>query len=258
MGIALITGASAGLGAEFAKLFTDDGHTVILVARRLDRLNNIASALRMINAKTKVHVIEQNLAKPGAGAELFAKVRLLGLPIDFLVNNAGFGTNGKFWEIDLHKEMELIDLNMRSLVELTHLFLPQMIAQGSGKIMNVGSVAGFQPGPYMANYFASKAYVNSFSEALSEELRGTGVTCTVLAPGATATEFAAVAGLEKSRLFTSGVASSLSVVREGYRGMMSGKTVVITGWMNQILVQALRISPRSLVRKIAGFLNQAK
>lgn len=259
MGIALITGASAGLGSEFAKLFTDDGHTVILVARRLDRLNEIASALKMINAKTKVYTIEQDLGRPGAGAELFAKVRDLGLPpVDFLVNNAGFGTSGKHWEIPLSRELELLDLNVRTLVELTHLFLPAMIARGSGRILQVGSVAGFQPGPFMANYYASKAYVNSFSEALSEELRGTGVSCTVLAPGPTRTEFSAAAGMKDSVMFKMGAATSLSVVQAGYRAMMGGRAMVVTGWKNKLIVQLLRITPRFLVRRVVRRVNQNK
>jgi len=258
MGVALITGASAGLGAEFAKLFTDDGHTVILVARRLDRLRDISSALRMINAKTRVEVIEQDLSVPGAGKALAAKVGALGLPpVDFLVNNAGFGNSGKFSENDLSEELELVDLNIRCLVELTRLALPSMISRKFGRILMVGSTAGFQPGPFMANYYASKAYVNSFSEALSEELLGTGVTCTLLAPGPTSTEFAAAAGLEKSRLFTAGAATSVSVARAGYAGMMRGRVVVIPGLLNWLMVQSVRLSPRFLVRKIAGFLNRS-
>ncbi len=258
MGVALITGASAGLGSEFAKLFADDGHTLILVARRLERLNEISSALRMINAKTRVEVIEQDLSVPGAGTELFAKVSALGLPpVDYLVNNAGFGNSGRFSTVPLDEELELIDLNVRCLVELTHLYLPSMIARGSGRILQVGSVAGFQPGPYMANYFASKAFVNSFSEALAEELLGTGVTCTVLAPGATRTEFAAAAGLEKSRLFAVGAADSLSVVRAGYAGMMAGRVLVIAGLKNKILVQLQRLTPRFVARKVAGYLNRS-
>ncbi len=258
MGVALITGASAGLGAEFAKLFADDGHELVLVARRRARLEEIASALRMINAKTRVHVIEQDLSVAGAGASVFARVGSLGLSVDYLVNNAGFGVVGKFGSVGLARELELIDLNVRSLVELTHLFLPGMLSRRSGRILNVGSTAGFQPGPYFANYYASKAYVNSFSEALSEELRGTGVTCTLLAPGATRTEFAGVAGMEKSRLFAAGAAGAASVALAGYRGMMFGRVMVIAGFMNWVQVQLLRVSPRVVVRKIAAFLNQSK
>lgn len=255
MGLALITGASAGLGAEFAKLFADDGHDLILVARRKDKLEEIARALKGIHRGCQVHVVEQDLGKPGAGAELFARVAALGA-VDFLVNNAGFGNSGAFGTVPLTKELELIDLNIRTLVELTHLFVVPMKKRGSGRILQVGSTAGFQPGPFMANYYASKAYVNSFTEALQEELRGTGVTCTVLAPGATRTEFAGTAGLEQSRLFKAGAASAPDVARAGYRGMMHGCTMVVPGLLNKIMVQALRVTPRVVARRLAGFLNQ--
>jgi short-subunit dehydrogenase len=255
MGLALITGASAGLGAEFAKLFADDGHDLILVARRRGRLEEIARALEGIHRGRRVHVVEQDLGKPGAGAELFAKVSAIG-DIDFLVNNAGFATSGTFGEIPLGKELELIDLNIRTLVELTHLFVGPMKKRGSGRILQVGSTAGFQPGPYMANYYASKAFVVSFSEALAEELRGTGVTCTVLTPGATRTEFAGTAGLEQSRLFRAGAASAPEVARAGYRGMQRGCVIVTPGLLNKLMVQALRVSPRAVARRLTGYLNR--
>ncbi len=259
MPFALITGASAGLGMEFAKIFVENGHDVLLVARRKSRLEEVARVLRTLRSGVQVHLIEQDLGKPGAGVELFAKVQAMKLPHpDFLVNNAGFGTSGKFWEIDPSKEMELIDLNVRTLVELTRLFLPAMISRGSGRILNIGSMAGFQPGPYMANYFASKAYVNSFSEALSYELKGTGVSCTLLAPGATRTEFADSAGIGGSRLFQAGAVEAVPVVRAGFQGMMKGKALVIPGARNSVQLQALRIAPRRWVKKIAGYLNQSK
>ncbi len=257
MGLALITGASAGLGREFAKVFSDNGHNLILVGRRREKLDEIARAIRGFHAKVQVYVIEQDLGKPGAGSELFTKVGALRLPpVDFLINNAGFGTNGPFSASSLERELELIDLNIRALLELTHLFLPAMLGGKSGRILNVGSTAGFQPGPNMANYYASKAFVNSFSEGLQEELRGTGVTCTVLAPGATRTEFADVAKANATMLFKSMVASPQSVALAGYRGMMRGKTLVIPGFLNQLMVQLLRITPRFLARKLAGRMNR--
>jgi short-subunit dehydrogenase len=255
MGLALITGASAGLGAELAKLFADDGHDLILVARRRDKLEEVSRALKGIHGGLKVHVIEKDLGKPGAGSELFARVSEIG-QIDFLVNNAGFGNSGPFGEIPLSRELELIDLNIRCLAELTCLFAPMMRKRGSGRILQVGSTAGFQPGPFMANYYASKAYVNHFSEALQEELRGSGVTCTVLTPGATRTEFASAANLTESRLFKAGAASAPGVARAGYRGMMRGCTIVTPGFLNKLMVQLLRITPRAIARKLAGFLNQ--
>jgi short-subunit dehydrogenase len=257
MTLALITGASAGLGAEFAKLFVEDGHDVVLVARRKEKLDDIARVLKTLRNGVKVSVIEQDLGRPGAGVELFAKMQELRLPHpDFLVNNAGFGTSGKFWEIDPIKEMELIDLNVRTLVELCRLFLPAMIARGSGRVLNIGSMAGFQPGPFMANYYASKAYVNSFSEALAEELKGSGVTCTLLAPGATRTEFFDAAGMKSSRL-SKVVVEAVPVVKAGYKGMMAGKPLVIPGAMNKSQLQTLRFAPRGLVKKISGYLNRA-
>lgn len=257
MGTALITGASAGIGAELAKVFADEGHALILVARRRQKLEDIASALKMINAKTKVHVLEQDLSKQGAGVELFAKHAALKLPpVDFLVNNAGFGNSGKLAEIDPVKELELIDLNVRTLYELTRLFLPSMLARGSGKVLMVGSTAGYLPGPYMANYYASKAYVNSLSEALSTELEGTGVSCTLLAPGATASEFAGVAGIGGSRLFAMHAMSSAKVARIAYDGMMRGRRIVIPGWLNVLMMESLRLTPRRMAAWIAGFMNR--
>jgi short-subunit dehydrogenase len=255
MGLALITGASAGLGAEFAKLFADGGHDLILVARRRDRLEEVARALKGIHRGLTVHVIDMDLGRPGAGAGLFARVAALG-PVDFLVNNAGFGNSGSFGEISLTKELELLDLNIRTLVELTHLFVGAMKKRGSGRILNVGSVAGFQPGPFMANYYASKAYVNSFSEALHEELRGTGVSCTVLAPAATRTEFASAAGLEASHLFKAGAASAPDVARAGYRAMMQGCALELPGILPKLMVFSVRFSPRAMVRKVAGWMNR--
>lgn len=254
---ALITGASSGLGLELAKLFARDGHSLILVARRRDRLEKIAADLKAQYPAIQVSVVDADLGLPGAGETLFQKVKALGLPVDFLVNNAGIGLNGAFRELSTQKDLQMFDLNARTLLELTHLFLPQMIERKSGRILNVGSTAGFQPGPYMATYYASKAFVNSLSEALHEELKGTGVTCTVLAPGATATEFAQVAGMEKSALFSSSpVATSGEVALYGYRAMMAGKAIAVPGFRNRFLVQSLRLSPRFLVRKIAGALNR--
>jgi len=250
MSTALITGASAGLGMEFARLFAQDGHDLILVARRRDRLEALAKELSGV----QVRILAMDLGQPGAGARIFENLR--GSHVDFLVNNAGFGSNGEFAGLDLANELKMIDLNVRTLTELCHLYLPDMKKRGFGRILNVGSVAGFQPGPYMATYYASKAYVNSFSLALSEELRGTGVTCTVLAPGATVTEFAQAAHLENSRLFRSAAANAAEVARDGYRAMHEGRAMVISGFRNQALVEMQRLAPRSLIRKVAARLNR--
>ena len=265
MGVALVTGASAGLGVEFAKLFARDGHSVILVARRKDRLEALAHELKVLaplgpegSQPISTWVIDIDLGKPGAGEKLFKQVEALGVSVEFLVNNAGFGSSGEFAELPLPRELQMIDLNIRALVELTHLFLPSMLMKKAGRILNVGSMAGFQPGPYMATYFATKAFVNSFSEALNEELRKTGVTCTVLAPGPVATEFSEAAGTRESKSFknSSVVARAPEVAELGYNAMMNGKSMVVNGAMNNILVQTLRVAPRAAIRKAVAQFNK--
>ncbi|HTO99519.1 MAG TPA: SDR family NAD(P)-dependent oxidoreductase, partial [Myxococcales bacterium] len=185
------------------------------------------------------------------------ELRRLDVTIEFLVNNAGFGTSGAFAEIDLKRELEMIQVNIVALLELTRALLPGMVARKSGRILNIGSTAGFQPGPFMAGYYASKAFVNSFTEALGYELRGTGVTATVSCPGATATEFATVAGSDRSRLFRMGAASAASVAKEGYRAMMAGRPIVVHGMKNKLGVQLLRVSPRGAIRAVVAALNPA-
>jgi short-subunit dehydrogenase len=254
MGTALITGASSGLGAEYARLFAADKHGVVLVARRRDRLEALARDLRSTHG-VSAEVVAADLSTREGPVRVIEEVRRAGVEIDFLVNNAGFGASGAFVDLDLARELEMIQLNVTSLVALTRAFLPAMVARRSGRILNVGSTAGFPPGPFMAVYYASKAFVNSFTEALSYELRGTGVTATVSCPGATATEFADVAGSARSLLFRLGAASAATVARQGYRAMMKGKPMVIHGLKNKLTVQALRVSPRSLARAIAASLN---
>jgi short-subunit dehydrogenase len=257
MSVALITGASSGLGLEFARLFASDGVSLILAARRKDVLEQVAAELRADHPSIRVHIFAVDLATPGAGQTLYDQVLAQNLTVDFLVNNAGFGNTGEFSKLPLAKELQMLDLNIRTLVELTHLFLPAMLARRSGRILNIGSTAGFQPGPFMAGYYASKAFVNSFSEALHEELKDTGVSCTVLAPGATATDFARASGSANTRLFKSGnVADSKTVARLGYRSMLAGRAVAVPGLINNSMVQMLRFSPRSLVRKITSLTNR--
>jgi len=254
MKTALITGASAGLGAEFAKLFAADGYGVVLVARRQDRLETLAAKLRQAH-RIDAHVVAADLGTPEGPQRVLDDLRRLAAEIEFLVNNAGFGASGAFVQLDLARQLEMVQVNISSLLALTHALLPAMIARRSGRILNVGSTAGFQPGPFMATYYASKAFVNSFTEALSYELRGTGVTATVSCPGATATEFSTVAGTERSRLFRMGAASAATVAREGYRAMMAGKPIVVHGMKNKFGVQLLRVSPRAAVRAVAASLN---
>ncbi|MGB8298817.1 MAG: SDR family oxidoreductase [Polyangia bacterium] len=251
---ALITGASAGLGREYARLFAKDGHDLVLVARRRDRLDELARELSATHG-TACTVMAADLATASAGRLIADQVRAAGLAIDFLVNNAGFGRRGFFAQLDVRPQLETIDVNVRALVELTHLFLPGMLERKQGRILNIASMAGFVPGPFMATYYASKAFVISFTEALAGELHGTGVTVTASCPGPTATEFGDVAGNSKSNLFKRHVADAVSVARHGYLAMLAGKVVAIPGLQNKLSVQSVRIAPRAAVRAIAGKLN---
>ena len=252
---ALVTGASSGLGAEYARLFAKDHHDVVLVARRRDRLEALATELVKAHG-IHAHVIAADLARPEGAAHVVDEVQRLGVPIDFLVNNAGFATHGPFWQNDAAREMEEVQVNIGALVALTRAFLPAMVERKRGRILNVGSTAGFPPGPFMATYYATKAFVNSFTEALWYELRGTGVTATVSCPGATDTEFAGVAGTSKSLLFRLGASSAPQVAREGYRAMMAGRSMIIHGLRNKLSIQSLRVSPRAVALKVAASLNR--
>ena len=256
MATALITGASAGLGKELARCFAAHGHDVVLVARRRDRLDELADQLRARFPQIRAHALACDLSQPGAVAQLLQQVRELGLDIEHLVNNAGAGIAGAFAEQELGRQLELIQLNIAALVQLTHGVLPQMLARRRGRILNIGSTAGFQPGPWLASYYASKAFVNSFSEALSFELRETGVSVTLSCPGPTRTEFAALAGIESSRLFQLSAASPESVAAAAYHAMQHGRAVVVHGFLNWLGVQLLRISPRAAVRWVTAALNQ--
>ncbi len=253
---ALITGASAGLGVEFAKLFAADRHDVVLVARRRDRLDALAAALEKEHGG-RAHVIALDLGVPDGAQRLLDELSRRGLAIDFLVNNAGFGERGRFCDLSAARSLEMVQVNVTTVVTLTRALLPGMIERGRGRVLNVGSVAGFQPGPFMAVYYASKAFVNSFTEALAFELRGTGVTATVSCPGATITEFGAVAGTDRSRLFRLGAAPAQRVAREAYDAMMAGKAMVVHGLKNKLAVQSLRLGPRAFVTRVAASLNDS-
>jgi len=257
MGYALITGASSGLGVEFARLFAADGHSLILVARRRDRLEALARELTGKHGSVKAEVIVMDLSEPGAGKKLFDAVQAKGHFVEFLVNNAGYGSNGTFWKLPIEKETQMIDVNIRVLVELTHLFLKPMLHTKAGAILNIGSTAGFQPGPFMATYYASKSFVNLFSQGLSIELEGTGVTCTLLVPGATDTEFAKVASVEGTVMFKTQVMSAADqVARDGYRAMMKGKRSVVSGFANRAMIFSERFAPMWLLLRLVAFLNR--
>ncbi|MFP2909276.1 SDR family NAD(P)-dependent oxidoreductase [Pyxidicoccus sp. 3LFB2] len=254
--VALITGASAGLGEQFARCFARDGHDVILVARGTERLQALAAVLEKEHG-VKAHVLPADLGRPEAPAELFEAVRAKGLAVDFLVNNAGFGSSGPFLDQDVAREAEMVEVNCTALLKLTHLFARPMRERGGGRILNVASTAAFQPGPYMATYYATKAFVVSLSEALAHELKGSGVTVTCYCPGATHTEFTQRAGNGKTRLFQrSGVAKASDVAADGYAMMMRGRVLAVHGALNWLGAVMVRFSPRSAVRSIAANLNQ--
>jgi short-subunit dehydrogenase len=254
--VALVTGASAGLGTELARLFAADGHELVLVARRLGKLEDLATQLERPGA-SRVHVLAEDLASAGAPERVVAELARRQLDVEFLVNNAGFGMTGAFADLDPQRQLDMVYVNVTAVVGLTRLLLPAMIANKSGRILNIGSTAGFQPGPYMAVYYASKAFANSFTEALCVELRGTGVTATLCCPGATETEFARIAGNDKSRLFQMGAMKAPEVASIAYRAMMRGKPVAIPGFRNRVGLQALRIAPRAAVRRVVSALNRS-
>ena len=245
--LALITGASSGIGRELARLHAEHGGDLVLVARREDRLDQLADELRAEHGVT-VYALARDLSEPGAAASLVADLDRADLAPEILINNAGFGSYGAFAGQDLARNARMVRLNVTTLMELTGLLLPRMLRAGRGRILNVGSTAGMVPGPLQAVYFASKAFVNSFSQALAEELRGTGVTVTVLCPGATASEFAAAADLEGSPGFTGKLPGSREVAEYGYRSLLAGRDLVVHGWRMKLLMHgALRLLPRRLV-----------
>lgn len=252
MATALITGASAGIGRELARLFAADGVDLVLVARRLPELQALCVELEQRHG-IRARALACDLSSPSALSGLIEQLPELGL--EYLVNNAGFGTLGKFAELTPEREAEMVELNISAVVRLTRAVLPRFIAQGHGRILNVGSTAGFQPGPYMATYYASKAFVNSFSEALSYELRGTGVTVTLSCPGPTATEFGSVSGVDKTRLFSLGAASAESVALGAYRALQRGRVIAVHGLLNWCTTQLVRVGPRAWVRAITARLN---
>ena len=242
MSRAIVTGASGGLGLEFARLLAVDRYDLVLIARSGDKLEAIAAELRDRHG-VSVETLAMDLSGPGAAADVLARVP----ECDVLINNAGFATNGRFDEIADERIREEVILDVLTLTELTRAYLPDMRASGSGRILNVASTAGFLPGPFMAVYYAAKAYVISFSQAVAEESRGTGVTVTCLCPGATATGFATRARASETLLFKRHVADAASVALAGYRGMMRGRDLVIPGISNKLVPLAARLSPRRLL-----------
>jgi short-subunit dehydrogenase len=256
-GTALITGASSGIGLELAKLFARDGYDLVLVARRRDKLDALGEDLRRRHG-IGFRAIAADLADPAAPAEILRQLAAASVAVDVVVNNAGFGELGPFAETDLETARGMIQVNVTALTVLTKLFLPGMLARRRGRILNVASTAGFAPGPLMAVYYATKAYVISLSEALAEELRVSGVSVTVLCPGPTLTEFQAVAHMESTRLFRlPGVAMDAgAVARAGYAGLMRGKRMVVPGLFNRALPLVIRLSPRAMVVRVSRLFQE--
>jgi uncharacterized protein len=253
-GTALITGASTGIGLDLSRLAARD-FDLIITARDQARLEQVAAQLEGQYGH-RVHVIPADLAQAEAPGRLFVEIGQRGLRVDALINNAGFGAYGAFAETNAQTQLEMIQVNITALTHLTRLALPGMLERRHGRIMNVASTAGFQPGPLMAVYYATKAYVISFSEAIANELKGSGVTVTCLCPGATETEFARRADMGESRLFKLGAMKSADVARVGYEAMLRGKTLVIAGLKNRILAQSVRFTPRKMVTAIARNLQE--
>ena len=254
MTTALVTGASSGIGLELAKLLAADGHDLVLVARSTDRLDALAAEI----GPGRVRVIGADLARPDAAPAIHAAVG----DVDVLVNNAGVGDFGAFAEADLAKTLAMIALNISSLTELTHRYLPGMLARGNGRVLNVASLAAFQPGPLMAVYDATKAYVPSFSEAVAEEVRGTGVTVTALCPGPTASGFQAGADMQASKLVKGRKLPTSAQVakaghKAGHKAMLAGAVVHVPGLRNKVLASSVRVTPRPVIRRLVHKLQEA-
>ncbi len=251
----LITGASQGIGYEFSKLFAEKGYDLVLVARDRARLEHVAAEIRSQN-ECKARVLVKDLGAQAAAQEIFDELQREQIFVSILVNNAGFGFQGRFSELDLQSHRHLLHVNITALMELTHLFLAPMLARREGRILNVASTAAYQPGPFMNLYYASKAFVHSFSCALSEELKGTGVTATALCPGLTRSQFHTRASLKRPQRSPLMMEAD-AVARIGYRALMRGKPVVIAGWFNRAAAGVAKALPGSLMSKVTGAVNKS-
>ena len=255
---ALVTGGSGGIGFEIARVLAKKGFDLVLVARKRDALEAAAGQLEG-KYGARVHVFAADLRRAEAPQMIFDFLHNENIPIEVLINNAGFGLLGEFADTKLQRELEMIQVNISALTSLTKLFLPAMIKRKSGRVLNLASTAAFQPGPLMAVYYATKAYVLSFSQALAEELRDSGVTVTVLCPGPTATEFASSANVGKSGLFAAfGIADAADVAEFGVSAMMHGRRVAIPGIKNKIVAQASRFTPRAVSTRITRMAQESR
>lgn len=256
MATTLITGASGGLGEEFARLCAADGNDLVLVARSKEKLETLGKELE-VKHSIRVTVLPHDLSLPDAVQKLTEELRSKNIAPDILINNAGFGAYGLFHETTYDQEKNLIAVNIAALTELTKSLVPTMVKRGNGSVLNIASTAAFQPGPLMAVYYASKAYVMHFSLALSEELKETGVTVTCLCPGPTKTGFETHANLGNSRLFRLGSMDAATVAAIGYTAMKRGKPLIVAGLRNKIGAFATRFIPKMLAAKIARAVQSA-
>ena len=250
----LITGASSGIGMELAREFAKHGHSVVLVARGIDKLEELARELRS-KSKVRAEVIGADLTEPSAPEKIVKSLSERNLTIDVLVNNAGFGERGPFAQIDMQRQLDMIQVNITAVAHLTRLLLPGMIQRNAGGVLNVASTAAFQGGPNMAMYYATKAFVLSFTEALHEEVAGTIVHVTCLCPGPTHTGFVAAANMEGVNLMKMGAETADAVAKVGYAAFMKNKAVAISGFKNKLGAFSTRLAPRAAARKIAKALN---
>ena len=245
--VALITGASSGIGKELARIHASKGGDLIIVARSRGKLEELKQELES-QYSTQVMVIEKDLAQAGAGREVYDEVKEAGEQVDFLINNAGFGGVGKFHKREWQKDLDMINLNIVALTELTRCFLPDMVKRNRGKILNVSSTASLLPGPLQAVYYATKAYVTSFSNAIAEELHDTNITVTALMPGATETSFGSVSGMDKTEMFKD-TANPETVAKDGYQAMLDGKLDVISGvpFVPRMMLKMLPFTPKKMM-----------
>lgn len=247
--VALITGASTGIGKELASIHAEKGGDLVIVARSKDKLDKLKTDLEKKHS-IEVMVIAKDLGAPSAPKEIYDEIMKAGIEIEYLINNAGFGALGKFHELELERQVNMINLNVTSLTILTRLFLPDFVKKNQGKVLNVSSTASFMPGPLQAVYFATKAYVTFLSNALAEELYDTNVTVTNLMPGATETEFGAVSGMDKTPMFQK-TATARSVADDAYEGMLKGKIDVISGLTTsqKMMMAMIPFTPKKMLLK---------
>jgi uncharacterized protein len=254
----LITGASEGIGYEFAKLFAKEGYNLVITARNETKLNEISNEIKNKH-NVKVKVLPKDLSKQNAGEDIFKVLKNENINVDILINNAGFGIFDDYWKVDNKNEKEMLQVNIIALVELTNLFAKDMMNHSGGKILNVASTAAFQPGPIMVGYYASKAFVLRYSQAIDFEMRRKSVQVSTLCPGPTLTEFQVRANMEDINLFRKGFTMSAEeVAKIGYNGLMKGKSVIIPGAMNKISAMSSKITPSKVSMKIVNWLQSKK